>query len=201
MENTTTPDTELVTNIKNTNCEDSLKTLISRHSPLCYDVCRKYAPAMRNSGLHVEDVSSEKDYLIYKSAISFNPDKKTKFSTWLGNQVRYHCLNSMNKNNLIATEDSQIDYFLHKDLDDAPKESIPEQMEYIENLINQAKDKRIKKIIQIRYFETPNKKTPWNKVADQMGVSTQTAINLHNKAVKMIRHKMTNKSTYASDII
>jgi len=201
MENTTPPDIELVENIKNTNCEDSLKVLISRHSPLCYDVCRKYAPAMCNSGLHVEDVTSEKDYLIYKSAMSFNPDKKTKFSTWLGNQVRYHCLNSMNKNNLIATEDSQIDYFLHKDLDDDPKDSVPEQMEYIENLINQSKDKRIKKVIQIRYFENPNKKTPWNKVADKMGVSTQTAINLHNKAVKMIRYKMTNKDTYASDTI
>ena len=156
---------------------------------------------MINNGLHIEDITSEKDYLIYKSALSFNPTKKTKFSTWLGNQVRYYCLNSMNKNNLIATEDSQIDFFMHKDLDDLPRESISEQMNYIENLVNQSKDKRIKRIIEIRYFSNPNKKTPWNKVAKEIGVSTQTAINLHNKALKMIRRKMTNQNTYASDTI
>jgi len=201
MENTIETDIELVNNVKQQNCESSLKALISRHSPLCFDVCKKYAPAMINNGLHIEDITSEKDYLIYKSALSFNPTKKTKFSTWLGNQVRYFCLNSMNKNNLIATEDSQIDFFMHKDLDDLPRESISEQMNYIENLVNQSKDKRIKRIIEIRYFSNPNKKTPWNKVAKEIGVSTQTAINLHNKALKMIRKKMTNQNTYASDTI
>lgn len=76
-----------------------------------------------------------------------------------------------------------------------------EKMEYIDNLIKQIKDKRIKEIIQIRYFETPNKKTPWNKVANKIGVSTQTAINLHNKAMKILRNKMENKNIYATDKI
>ena len=201
MENTTATDAELVSKIKNSNCEDSLKMLIARHSALCYDVCKKYTPAIINSGLHIEDVTSEKDYLIYKSAISFNPTKKTKFSTWLGNQMRYYCLNCMNKNNLMATEDSQIEYFMHKDLDDLPRESVEEQMDYVNNLLSQSSDKRIKKILEIRYFKNPNKKTPWNKVANEIGVSTQTAINLHNKAIKMLRGKMNNNNTFASDII
>jgi hypothetical protein len=47
------------------------------------------------SGTHPEDISSDKDYLIYKSAVSYNPTKKIKFSTWLGNQVRYYCLNKI----------------------------------------------------------------------------------------------------------
>jgi RNA polymerase sigma factor (sigma-70 family) len=201
MENTTATDIELVNKIKESNCEESLKILIYRHSPLCFDVCKKYASAILNSGLHLEDITSEKDYLIYKSAISYNPEKKTKFSTWLGNQMRYYCLNTMNKNNLIATDDTQLDYFIHKDIDNHPKELVSEQMEYISNLIRQSKDKRIKKVIEIRYFENPNKKTPWNKVADKVGVSTQTAINLHNKAVKMIRGKMRSTAPFISDKI
>ena len=200
MENKTIPDNELTNNIKRHNCEESLKTLISRHSALCFDICKKYSPAMNSRGVNVNDITDEKEYLIYKSALSYDATKKTKFSTWLGNQMRYLCLNALNKNNLVPTEDVQLDFFINKDVD-YPKEPVEEQMEFINNLINQIKDKRIKQIIKIRYFNNPNKKTPWSKVATKIGVSTQTAINLHNKAMKIIRRKMDNKNLYITDKI
>lgn len=200
MENTTITDKELIVNVKNKNCNDSLKTLIQRHSALCFDICKKYSSAMSKNGLNVEDVAQEKEFLIYKSVISYNPDKKTKFSTWLGNQVRYHCLNMMNKNNLIPTEDSQLDFFINKD-NVFERYSVREQMDYINNLIKQIKDDRIQKVIKIRYFKNANKKTPWNKVALEIGVSTQTAINLHNKAMKILRNKMENRNIFATDKI
>ena len=106
----------------------------------------------------------------------------------------------MNKNNLIPTEDRQLDFFINKDVSYEPC-SVEEKVDYVNNLINQIKDKRVKKIIQIRYFENPNKKTPWNKVATEIGVSTQTAINLHNKAMKILKRKMQNKNIYATDKI
>ena len=200
MENTTITDQELVIKVRDSNCNTSLKTLIHRHSALCFDICKKYSNAISKNGLRVEDVTEEKEFIIYKSAMSFNPDKGAKFSTWLGNQVRYHCLNLMNKNNLVPTEDGQLDFFINKDVTYEPY-SISEKVDYVNNLINQIKDKRVKKIIQIRYFENPNKKTPWNKVATEIGVSTQTAINLHNKAMKILRNKWENKNIYATDKI
>ena len=200
MENTTITDTELIINVKNNNCNNSLKTLIRRHSALCFDVCKKYSSAISKNGLRVEDVTDEKEFIIYKSAMSFNPEKKTKFSTWLGNQVRYHCLNLMNKNNLVLTEDPQLDYFINKDVDYEPY-SMKEKMDYVDNLVNQIKDKRVAKIIRMRYFNNPSKKTPWNRVAAEIGVSTQTAINLHNKAIKILRNKMENKNLFAVDKI
>jgi RNA polymerase sigma factor (sigma-70 family) len=193
-------DTELIIRIKKSGCEDSLKTLIQRHSPLCFDICKKYAPALSSKGIDVNDVASEKEYLIYKSILSYNPLKKTKFSTWLGNQMRYYCLNTLNKSRLIATEDSQLDYFINKDCD-CSSTKMQEQIDYIDNLISQLKDKRIKSIIKARYFNNPNKKTPWNKVASEVGVSTQTAINLHAKGMNILRRKMNNKNIYAIDKI
>ena len=133
----------LIKNIKEDSCEDSLRVLIQRHSPLCFDICKKYAPALSSKGIDVNDIASEKEYLIYKSILSYNPLKKTKFSTWLGNQMRYHCLNTLNKNRLIATEDSQLDYFINKDCDCSDVD-LREQMDYVNNLISQLKDKRIK---------------------------------------------------------
>ena len=200
MENKTIPDKELTENIKQRDCEESLKVLIQRHSALCFDICKKYSPAMISRGVNVNDVTDEKEYLIYKSALSYDPSRKTKFSTWLGNQMRYLCLNSINKNNLMPTEEGQLDYFINKDIE-YPKDSLEEQMEFIDNLVSQIKDKRIKEIIKIRYFSNPNKKTPWSKVAIEIGVSTQTAINLHNKALKIIRRKMENKNLFIIDKI
>ena len=200
MENNTITDAELIIKVKQNNCNQSLKTLIQRHSALCFDICKKYSSAISKNGLRVEDVTEEKEFLIYKSAISFNPEKKTKFSTWLGNQVRYFCLNLMNKNNLIPTEDGQLDFFINKDVSYEPY-SMEEKMDYINNIVDQIKDKRIQKIITLRYFNNPNKKTPWNKVAQEIGVSTQTAINLHNKAMGLLRTKMENKNIFAIDKI
>lgn len=201
MENSATTDIELVEKVKLNSCEESLKTLIQRHSPLCFDICRKYTPALLKRGVNTNDVIDEKEYLIYKSALSFNADKKAKFSTWLGNQVRYHCLNCMNKNHLIPTEDSQLDYFINKDIEHPTKETTKEQVDYVDNIIEQIKDKRIKQVINIRYFKNPNKKTPWSKVASEIGVSTQTAINLHNRAMTILRRKMTDKNLFLIDRI
>ena len=89
-------DNELVIKVKRKGCEESLKLLIQRHSPLCFDVCKKYSAALNSKGIDINDVTGEKEYLIYKSVLSFDPTKKTKFSTWLGNQMRYHCLNTLN---------------------------------------------------------------------------------------------------------
>ena len=106
----------------------------------------------------------------------------------------------MNKNNLVLTEDPQLDYFINKDVDYEPY-SMKEKMDYVDNLVNQIKDKRVAKIIRMRYFNNPSKKTPWNRVAAEIGVSTQTAINLHNKAIKILRNKMENKNLFAVDKI
>ena len=82
-------DTLLAQNVKDKDCENSLKELIERHSKLCYNIYQKYIPAMNASGVFPDDALNDKDYIIYKSACSYNPTKRTKFSTWLGNQVRY----------------------------------------------------------------------------------------------------------------
>ena len=132
--------------------------------------------------------------------MSYNPDKGAKFSTWLGNQMRYLCLNSINKNRLIATEDEKINFIINKSNEDV-EENIKEKLDYLNNILSQIKDKRVKRVFELRYFNKTNKKTPWNKVAKKIGVSTQTAINLHNKTIKMLRKKLTSKNNYAMDKI
>ena len=189
-------DIELVNNVQEDNCQDSLKELINRHSALCYNVYQKYGSTLSSSGVFFDDVVKEKDYVIYKSAMSYNPDKNTKFSTWVGNHARYHCLNLINANQkYVAVDDSTLSYFMENNQphpDSSQSQERQDTLEYIFNLLSQLKDKRIKKVFELRYLGGDGKESR-SKIGENMGVSTQTAINLHDRGTKILRKKMSSE--------
>ena len=188
-------DTILVKKVQESNDEDSLKALIERHSPLCNSLYKKYSAPMMASGVHIQDVIDQKDYIVYKSAMTFDPCKNSKFSTWLYNQVRYLCLNCMNENSHYLTlETDKLNHLVDKF---APEEKEYKNInEYIFNIINSCSDKRIKKIFKMRYLSGTLKKTSWNKIAKKLKISTQTAINIHNKTLKLLKNKIESKNYF-----
>ena len=188
-------DITLVKNVQEKNDELALKTLIERHSALCNSLYKKYSPPMMASGIHVQDIINEKDYIVYKSAMSFDPCKKSKFSTWLYNQVRYQCLNCMNENSHYLTLDNdKLNYLIEKT---APVNKEYKNInEYIHNIIESCSDERIKKIFKMRYCNESAKRMSWNKIAKKLKISTQTAINIHNKAIKLLKTKVESKNSF-----
>ena len=194
-------DLELVNGIKEKNCSDCLQELFDRHSAICVDVCLKYASSLTVNCVIVSDILEQKEYLIYKSACSYDNSKGSKFSTWLANQMRYFCLNSMNKNRLHATEEESMNSIVNKNSYQAQDSSVQDKVDFVKYIISQIKDPRVAKIFKIRYFNGNRKKTPWAKIAKELGVSTQTAINLHNKTIKLIKRKMHTKENVAMDTI
>ena len=184
-------DNYLVERIKLTNCEKSLEELIKRHSAICFKVIKRYASTFYANNINVIDASSDKNLIIWNSAKSFNIDKNVKFSTWLANQVKYSCLNALNKKSkdrLVATEDEILDVLKEK----TPEEDNNNLFEFTDNILNQLRDKRIKQIFSMRY-SNHHKKPSWCKVAEKLNVSTQTAINLHNRGIAVLRKKMGSK--------
>lgn len=196
-------DLELINGVKDKNCSDCLQELFNRHSAICVDVYSKYSGGLIKNSVILNDIVDQKEYIIYKSAMSYNSEKGSKFSTWLANQMRYFCLNSMNKNRLVATDDESMNAIVHASPFSSQNQNsaLEEKVDFVKNIIAQVKDKRISKIFKIRYFNGSRKKTPWAQVAEQMGVSTQTAINLHNKAIKLIKRKMHTKEIARMDTI
>jgi RNA polymerase sigma factor (sigma-70 family) len=188
-------DITLVKNIKEKNDENALKELINRHSALCNSLYKKYSSPMIASGVHLQDVINQKDYMVYKSAMTFNPDKKSKFSTWLYNQIRYQCLNCMNEDGQYLTLDSdKLNYLIEKNSE--PKKEDKDIYEYVLNIINSCADERIISIFKMRYINDSNRKTPWNKIAKELNISTQTAINIHNKTIKLLKNKIESKNCF-----
>jgi RNA polymerase sigma factor (sigma-70 family) len=191
-------DLELINNIKNNTCaDDSIKELELRHSGICHQMIKKYYSAFVEKGIDPFDVSEEKNYIIYKSALNFNPDKNVKFSTWLGNQMRYHCLNCLNdKDNSVFLNGLSLEKFLDCKQQVVKDENyMVRECEYVLDLIKQLKDKRIEKIFKMRYFSDSNKKfMSWSKIGKKLNISTQTVINLHDKTIKTISNKLKGKN-------
>ena len=184
-------DAYLVERIRISNCENSLEELIKRHSPLCFKIIKRYAGTFYANNIDITEASSDKNLIIWNSAKSFRIGKNVKFSTWLANQVKYSCLNALNKktkDRLVATEDEILDILKEK----MPEEDNNNLFEFTDNILNQLRDKRIKKIFSMRY-STDSKKPSWCTVAKQLNVSTQTAINLHNRGILILRKKISSE--------
>jgi len=188
-------DLELIEDVKCQNCSDAMKELEIRHSGVCFSMIKRYYNALSSTGLDPNEVAKEKHYIIYKSALNFYPDKNIKFSTWLGNQMRYHCLNSMNKNNSSVSMDNEKikNIIEQKQSNENTKIIQKDNYDYIFNILSQLKDARIERIFQIRYF-SDKKNVSWSKIAKDLNISTQTAINLHNKSLKFLKNKLESEN-------
>lgn len=189
-------DNQLIKLVQNKNCEESLKILIERHSPLCYKIYKKYVPSFNVKNIDITEVYQQKDFTIYKTIKSFKTNKKTKFSTWLANQIRYQCLNTINKKeDILYLEPPELQYLIDKERIETNTDKLNELRDYINSLLDQLKDIRISKIFNMRYFETGSNQT-WTKIGKRMNMSTQNAINLHNKGVQILKNKLTSKDLF-----
>ncbi len=188
-------DLELIENVKDRQCNKSLQEIISRHSALCYDIYNKYSNTLKTNGELISNINLEKDYIIYKSVLSYDPSRKTKFSTWLGNFTRYYCLNLINSEKKYVPMESTLLNSI-KEKESAPTESQTDQdiEEYISNLLDKMKDKRIKRVFKLRYFPDFAKRNTWVNIAKKLKISPQTAINLHNRGKRIIAQKILSKN-------
>ena len=178
---------------------NSIKALIDKHSGICVDVYKKYINLPNVSGFISEDIISSKDYIIYNSAKTFDPTKGSKFSTWLANQTRYFCLNSINKSNkLIPVEDKLLNTLLENNIQNFKNEEKATErsnaaLEIVKQTLDSLSNKKIKKCIEMKYFSEDGVLKSYTEIAEKMNVTVQTVINWHNKFIKTIKQKCKNR--------
>jgi len=194
--NNDTEDLSLVKKVKSNNCNDSFIKLSSSYENFYFSIAKKYTPALLKMGMSKDDIKSEQYYILYKAISSFDAKQKTKFSTWFCNCSRYHFLNYINSNKkYVLSEEKTIDFFNNKDiLLVVDKNS--DMLDYLNSLLSSFKDKRVYDVYKLRYFSSNEKLTTWNKIAKKLGMSTQTAINLHEKARSFLKTKIQSKNSF-----
>lgn len=190
------PEIELISKIKETKCDFSFAELSKQYDNFYYSVAQKYATALIKTGMTRDDIKNEKDFILYKAIESFDPNLKTKFSTWFCNCVKYHFLNYINANKkYVCSEENKIDFFNNKDILISFDKN-DDVLDYLRSLISSFKDERVKKVYELRYFSGGTKLATWNSIAKKIGVSTQTAINLHEKTRGFLKNKILSKNSF-----
>ena len=183
-------DLSLITKIIREKDDESLKELINRHSGIYIDIVNKTVSDSCEF-MNKKDILSDKDFSIYSAALKYEPCRNTKFSTYLANETRWRCLNIYNKNKKMIEEP----------LDDSIKEKAStedflsdiQKKEIIEKIIGFAKnstDKRIKKILDMRYCFGYNKAHSWKEISEELKMSIQGCIDIHNKFVQKIKKEI-----------
>tara|TARA_B100002019_G_scaffold148476_1_gene127824 strand:+ start:143 stop:718 length:576 start_codon:yes stop_codon:yes gene_type:complete len=187
-------DNELVSYIQqNKNTNACLQELINRHSGIFYDMVNKLVPN-QSPVCNKNDILNERDYHIYNSALKFDPDKGTKFSTFLGNETRWLCLNSYNKE-----KRRKIDFKTVEEINSVNNLSKEEEIDMhllneILFIIDKHPDSRVSRIFKMRYQDGHNYKLlPWKKIAPHVNLSIQGCINVHDGVIKEIKRKLLKK--------
>lgn len=185
-------DEALIKKILDNQCSDSLKQLVEKHSGMIFNVGKKYCPSCN---LDLNELNDNKYWIVFQAVKSFNSEKGSKFSTWLGNQVRFFCLNHKNKNSkLIPIEDSHLEFFIN---DINKKNNLSKQKELVNviiDLFNEISDPNTKNAIYYRYFHNKERILNYSEIAEILKVTPQTVLNWHNKFIKLAKKKLTNKS-------
>jgi hypothetical protein len=187
-------DLNLINNIKSgKDVNRALLELIQRHSGIYVNMIEAFA-AKTSNYINYTELIEEKDYYIYKSVLKFNPRKGAKFSTHLGNETRWMCLNLYNKNkknnenlaNAIKNQDPILNPLDARE--EQKKRESQEILDKVMKIVDTVPDKRIKEIFLLRYIEGKgNKVMPWKAISKTVGLSIQGCINAHNSMLKNIK--------------
>jgi RNA polymerase sigma factor (sigma-70 family) len=187
-------DISLIEKVKKNADLNSLNLLIERHSGIYLDMVNSVIPNNCDF-LDKNDIIDDKNISIYKAIMNFDENKNTKFSTYLGNETRWKCLNIFNR----GTKYKYLDIENFKEDSNFSENSLFEEisakeiLDKIFNLADTHKDDRVKKIIYLRYkIGDGNKTMPWKNISEKLNVSIQGCINIHDRFIEEIKKEIQN---------
>lgn len=146
------------------------------------------------NALDKDQMVNEKDATIYSAAMNYDPNRKTKFSTHLANQTKWKCLNLLNKNKrmkqfFIDEDENHFEPSCESFIADLTRAEV---LSVFETCLKKEKDERVKKIVDVRYGRADNKLTPWRVISEELKMSIQGCINIHNRFIEKVKRHIKN---------
>lgn len=191
-------DNDLIRKIQETGDNDSYLELRARYENAYYSMCHRYLKSCVLLGIKEQDILENMDYVLFNSARTFDFSRKLKFSTWISNQARYFCLNSMrrSKRNLdnfnLALNTSEIntdeDNILEHELSKLTTDDNSDAVDHLKFILNEIKDEKAVTVIKLRYQN--KRKTSWDTISKKIGISYESCKLLHDMTLSDLRKKM-----------
>jgi len=172
------PDTKLVELVKVKNCSDAFSEIERRHQKLYFSICYSFS---KSEMIKYNDIIKDSKYVINRAIQSFNPEKKTKLSSWIGNYSRYHCLNVIKRSKPEqyekTFENGAIDIINNNNNRHFNISNTLEETDHVFYVLDSLEDSRISKIFRLRYLGD-NEERKWKNIAKNLGISYHDAISL-----------------------
>lgn len=177
-------DLQLIKNVKEKQDSESLNVLLERHTGIYKKIVSKYSfnPEIKRSEL-LED----KAFNIYQYALDYDPNRNMKFSSYIGQRIKYICQTIITKDCPTYTEvDENLSF------EDYERQVIEENeiLKKTFDILDTFEDKRVAKIFKLRHAPSGKKETPWWKIGKLLNISTETARNLYYKNLEILKKKV-----------
>jgi DNA-directed RNA polymerase sigma subunit (sigma70/sigma32) len=187
-------DNELVDLVKKSGDNDAMTELICRHTGIYVQTVNNYS---KNDSLNSDDLIKDRAYNIFQFAMSYNPDRNMKFSTYIGSMTRYLCLSQITKSKHTVTTYNSVNLDVNSADCDANfyspvndyslPYSLPSKEESIEYLKTIFSDSRLIKIIEMRHFSESGKPASWKECGEAIGVTYEWARQLYERNEQKIK--------------
>jgi len=192
-------DIELIELVKEKQDSEALKELVTRHEKLYHNVYNFYVNILLKKNIDGTSIVDDKIYNFYEIINSFDKTKNIKFSTWVGNSVKYKCLKLINKKPDILSINIDDEKFHDLPSEDPKPNNNHLINDKIYKILEQNEDRRILEIFKLRFCDKIKQDRSWKAISEQIGVSTQTAINLFERGKKIL-NKEKNKKEILDEI-
>jgi DNA-directed RNA polymerase specialized sigma subunit len=173
-------DLSLVNKVKMTGDSDAMSQIINSHTGIFVQTLEKSLPTDQFSTQR-EDFKNERAFHMYDAVMKYKPDSAMKFSTFLGQTIKWKCLTLKNRGPDKDTVfiDSLESPIAEKEPDDCSgKFKVEEIFQYAEKYPNEL----ARKIVNLRYDS--GSKVSWKQVAKTLDISVSWATLIHAQFIK-----------------
>lgn len=154
---------------------------------------------------NIYEVIAEAESFVWQTILNYDPSKKASFTTYLYSST-FWSLNTnysrKKRKEALYSNISEESVFLSESEEAITQFFEQEEKDKKKFLIEKVKyfaikysDKRIEKILDIRYGKYQDKVTPFAEIAKEMGTTHQTIFNIFTKFCLLIKEEL--KSNYA----
>lgn len=177
-------DLELITRVKEEQDSGALTELVNRHTGIYTNMVQKYSayPDFTNK-IDVKDVLEEKQYNIYKWALSYDAARKMKFGTYVGEMSKYLCLDVIYRGteSVPFNEDTAVNNDTTVEETTATHSSIDQLLSEVEA----SESVMFKRIVKLKL-----KDRSWRTIGKMVGMSHEGARKLYEKHIGAVREHL-----------
>ena len=179
----TSEDLELIKKVQEFGDNNAMSQLISTHSGV-FETCLKQSLSS-DYDVFKNEIHEDKNFYLYKWAMNYDPSKNMKYPTWVGQNVKWMCMNIINRScPWKSLEEGSFDCSYEQQIEDIEQMALDE----LANLAKSYPDERVLAIIEGRYFQTKPK--PWYKLSAELKTSQISLTKLHDKFILWAKPKM-----------